>query len=336
MDCYQSVSFLSSEIRRFEQAIAAFGQEPGLKQGFEYALEAVQARWAKDAKARAYEAALEQLPAVAPARTSLDRDRVGIGAAGVLSEDQTGRLLEAMETLIPWRKGPFDIFGHALDTEWASNLKWNRLKDHIHPLHDRRVLDIGSSSGYYLWRMAAQQPRLALGIEPYLTYFAQYLFLQHFIRHPQIFSLPLKLEQLPELRAAFDTLFCMGILYHTRDPLDMLARMRRLLASGGELILETLVIEGPEDYTLCPRGRYAKMANVWFIPSVEVLTHWLKRCGFGHIRCIDITATTSEEQRRTQWMPFESLEDFLSPEDPTQTIEGYPAPLRTVLLADAE
>jgi len=329
------MDFLSLEIRRFEEALGELGQEADLKQAFETALIAVQARWAKDAKARAYEAALRGLPVVAPAHIDLDRDRVVVGDAGELSENQTERLLEAMETLIPWRKGPFGLFGHPLDTEWASNLKWDRLEDHIQPLEGRRVLDIGSSSGYYLWRMAAGQPRLALGVEPYLTYFAQYLFLQNFIRHPKIFSLPLKLEQLPPMPAAFDTLFCMGILYHTRNPLGMLARMRRLLAPGGELVLETLVIEGPANHSLCPPGRYAKMANVWFIPTVTVLFHWLERSGFRHIRCIDVTPTTTVEQQRTRWMPFESLGDFLDSEDSRRTIEGHPAPQRAIVLAQS-
>lgn len=329
------MSWLKKEIDRFDTAIGALGVEPELIQRLNTTLATVDQRWSKDTKARAHEAALTRLPTVRPCRLDLDGDRVGIGTGEELTPNQAGNLLGAMEALIPWRKGPFNIFGQELDTEWASNLKWNRLKDHIQPLNDRRILDVGSSSGYYLWRMVSQHPRLALGIEPYLTYFAQYLLLQHFIRRPEVFCLPLKLEQLSDLRASFDTIFCMGILYHTRDPLGMLARLRRLLTSGGELVLETLVIEGPMDHALCPQGRYAKMANVWFIPSIQILTYWLERCGFGKIRCIDTTATNVVEQMRTRWMPFESLGDFLDPEDPTQTIEGYPAPLRAVLLAEA-
>jgi tRNA (mo5U34)-methyltransferase len=329
------MSWLRREIDRFDTAIGALGLKPELVQRLNATLATVEQRWSKDTKARAHEAALTRLPKIKPRRLDLDADRVGIGTGEELAPNQAGNLLDAMEALIPWRKGPFNIFGRELDTEWASNLKWNRLKDHIQPLNDRRILDIGSSSGYYLWRMVSQRPRLALGIEPYLTYFAQYLLLEHFIRRPEVFCLPLKLEQLPHMPAAFDTIFCMGILYHTRDPLGMLARLRRLLVSGGELVLETLVIEGPEHHSLCPPDRYAKMANVWFIPGVQVLTHWLERCGFGKIRCIDTTATTTAEQRRTPFMPFESLNDFLNPDDPTRTIEGHPAPLRAVMLAEA-
>ena len=58
-----------------------------------------------------------------------------------------------------------------------------------------------------------------------------------------------------------------------------------------------------------------------------------QRAGFTDIRCVDVTRTTPEEQRKTDWMTFESLTDFLDPEGPTRTIEGYPAPVRAILLA---
>ena len=43
--------------------------------------------------------------------------------------------------------------------------------------------------------------------------------------------------------------------------------------------------------------------------------------------------TTTEEQRKTELMITESLEDFLDPTDPTKTIEGYQAPTRAVFIA---
>ena len=43
--------------------------------------------------------------------------------------------------------------------------------------------------------------------------------------------------------------------------------------------------------------------------------------------------TTTEEQRRTELMITESLEDFLDPQDHTKTIEGYQAPTRAVFTA---
>lgn len=107
------------------------------------------------------------------------------------------------------------------------------------------------------------------------------------------------------------------------------------MRAGGELILETLVVEGDAQTVLMPGERYAKMRNVWFIPSTAALTQWLSRVGFSDIRVVDLNITSLEEQRATAWMENESLIDFLDPSDHSKTIEGYPAPLRAVLVARA-
>ncbi len=111
--------------------------------------------------------------------------------------------------------------------------------------------------------------------------------------------------------------------------------MRERLQRGGELVLETLVVEGDENTALVPAGRYARMRNVWFLPSTAMLARWLQRCGFEQVRVVDVSTTTVEEQRSTDWMRFESLSACLDPADASLTIEGYPAPRRAVLVARA-
>jgi len=98
-------------------------------------------------------------------------------------------------------------------------------------------------------------------------------------------------------------------------------------------VLETLVIEGDEHSVLVPGDRYAQMRNVYFIPSAAALKNWLEKCGFVDVRIVDVCTTTLEEQRRTEWMITESLAEFLDPNDSSKTIEGYPAPVRAVLIA---
>jgi tRNA (mo5U34)-methyltransferase len=236
--------------------------------------------------------------------------------------------------LKPWRKGPFNLFGSEIDSEWNSALKWHRVTPHIKPLQGRKVLDVGSSNGYYLFRMMAAQPQLLLGIEPYAAYYYQYLALRHFLHLHGTYCLPLRLEDLPQMHQWFDTLLCMGILYHRRSPLDTLAQLKAMLKPKGQLVLETLIIPGEEDNALCPRDRYARMRNVFFIPTVKCLQYWMQRCGFDHIKCVDITPTTLEEQRKTSWIDSDSLDRFLDPQDHTRTVEGYPAPIRAVVIAE--
>ncbi|BBO69539.1 tRNA U34 carboxymethyltransferase [Desulfosarcina alkanivorans] len=288
-----------------------------------------------DKKGLALARVLESLPDVAPSSTDANRARIRIGTAGDLNRDQIASLHTALRHLKPWRKGPFDFFGIPLDSEWDSSIKWDRLAGHLGPLAGKRVLDIGASCGYYLFRLAAREPELILGIEPYLNFFFQFLALARYLPCPQVHCLPLKLEELPAMRRCFDTVLCMGILYHRRSPLDTLRQVHRMMVPGGQLVLETLILEGRRALALFPEKRYAKMNNVFFIPTVACLTHWLKRSGFDGIRCVDISPTTLAEQRKTDWIDTESLADFLDPDDPEKTVEGYPAPVRAMVLATA-
>jgi len=287
----------------------------------------------RDRKARTYREALERLPDIHPRDVDLGADRIRIGRAGDLGADERQSLRHVLRTLVPWRKGPFDVFGIRVDSEWDASLKWARVRRHMDTLQGRRILDIGASSGYYMFRMSQASPALVLGIEPYLTFYFQFQLLQHFIQAPRLFTLPLRLESIPQLTGCFDTVFCMGILYHQRTPGKVLERIRPMLAGGGQLILETLILNREGDEVLEPPGRYAKMNNVYAIPTVTRLQNWLRAAGYGDIRCVDVTPTTLDEQRSTEWINSESLDAFLDPHDPELTVEGHPAPVRAVVLA---
>ncbi len=290
----------------------------------------------RDRKSQQYLDILNNLPAITPQSCNLDHDHVTIGQDNELSDESREQLLHALYGLRPWRKGPFKIFGTTVDTEWISYLKWNRLQQHIAPLRGRRILDIGSSCGYYLFRMSSQQPKLLLGLEPYATFYFQFRLLQQLLQLPNCYTIPAKFEELPLLSGLFDTIFHMGVLYHVKSPIDTLINIRRTLRRQGELVLETLIIPGDEYLALSPKDRYAKMNNVYFLPTVNCLTSWLEKAGFTNIRCIDITRTTTAEQRKTVWIQTESLADFLDPNDAMLTIEGYPAPRRALMLAQVK
>ncbi|MEJ2693799.1 MAG: tRNA 5-methoxyuridine(34)/uridine 5-oxyacetic acid(34) synthase CmoB, partial [Candidatus Thiodiazotropha sp.] len=189
-------------------------------------------------------------------------------------------------------------------------------------------------NGYHAWRIAGEGARAVIGIDPTQLYHFQFAAIRHFLGNPPpVHLLPLGIEEIPPNLQAFDTVFSMGVFYHRRSPFSHLAELKGCLRSGGELVLETLVIEGECGRVLVPESRYAKMRNVWFIPTPETLVLWLARAGFQNIRVVDVTQTTTEEQRATPWMRFESLVDFLDPNDQRRTIEGHPAPRRAIFLA---
>ncbi len=260
---------------------------------------------------------------------------VFVGKQEDLNQGEFKRLENLMKKFKPWRKGPYHIHGLHIDTEWRSDFKWDRLVDHISDLSNRYVLDIGCGSGYHLWRMRGAGAKFVVGIDPTQLFFMQFNAVQHFIQDEKVNLLPLGVEQLPELKA-FDTVFAMGVLYHRRSPIDFLYQLKAQLAPGGELVLETLIVDGDENTVLVPGERYAKMRNVWFLPSAQAMCAWLERCGFINVRVVNTDITAFEEQRKTQWIDTESLQDFLDPNDNSKTIEGYPAPKRAIFIANVK
>jgi tRNA (mo5U34)-methyltransferase len=260
-------------------------------------------------------------------------DVVSLQAPLTPDSKQQVHIASLLRELKPWRKGPFNLFGVPIDTEWRSDWKWQRIAPHIEDLKDRVVLDVGCGSGYHCWRMAGAGARAVLGIDPTLLYFFQYLALHRYAVQVPVWYAPVRLEEMPMGAGCFDTVFSMGVLYHRRSPLDHLLELFGALRPGGQLVLETLVIEGNEQAVLIPEDRYAAMRNVFFLPSASLLERWLRRSGFIDVRTVDVSVTTVSEQRPTDWMTFQSLRDFLDPEDPSRTVEGYPAPRRAALVA---
>ncbi len=269
---------------------------------------------------------LSELPAVEPA-AELTRNIPILGRPVADPE----ALRDLLMQLHPWRKGPLNLAGVAIDTEWRSDWKWQRVRDHL-DLGGHTVLDIGAGNGYFGWRMLGAGAECVVGIDPTLVFVMQWLACRHFAGDSPNYLLPLRLEDLPRNLGGFDTVFSMGVLYHRRHPIAHLERLKTLVKPGGQVVLETLVTDGDRQTVLVPEGRYARMRNVWFIPSVAALETWLAKVGFADARLLDVSATTVDEQRSTSWMPFESLAECLDPDRPDRTVEGLPAPVRAAWL----
>jgi len=283
-----------------------------------------------------WQAMIADLPTFDTSHRLLDADTVQIGRASDLSINSQILFESQLKTLLPWRKGPYDLFGVHIDTEWRSDWKWNRLKDHISPLQQRMVLDVGCGNGYHCWRMLGAGARMVIGVDPLLLNVMQFQLIRKLYGEAPIYVLPVGIEDIPPEVKAFDTVFSMGVLYHRRSPIDHLLELKACLKPGGELVLETLIIDGGLGETLLPEDRYAKMRNVWFLPSVPTLINWLARCGFNNIRVVDVTVTSTDEQRSTEWMPFHSLKNFLNSDNLDLTCEGLPAPKRAIVIANAQ
>lgn len=281
-----------------------------------------------------WQKAFDSLPDIVPSSVCYDPE-VRAGVAGDATTEQLQQLEQQLRALHPWRKGPWSLFDLHIDTEWRSDWKWDRVAPHLDDLHNRLVLDVGCGSGYHCWRLFGAGARRVVGIDPSAKFVAQFYALKKYLGMDKpVDVLPLGIEAVPPQLQAFDTTLSMGVLYHRRSPLDHLRELRETLRPGGQLLLETLVIDGGPGACLVPEGRYAKMRNVWFLPSTATLESWLRKCGFINPRTVDLDKTSLEEQRSTDWMRFESLVDFLDPDDHSRTAEGHPAPLRATLVAE--
>ncbi len=278
-----------------------------------------------------WRAALAALPSLKA--ETIDLDTNAITASGQVDDGARRELEAALRSLHPWRKGPFSLFGVDIDTEWRSDFKWDRLSGAIDPLEGRRVLDVGCGSGYHCWRMKGAGAAEVIGIDPTPLFVLQFKAIQHYLNIDSVHVLPLALEQLPPKLKSFDTTFSMGVLYHRRSPMDHLTDLRDTLAPGGQLVLETLVVEGGEDTVFVPPDRYARMGNVWFLPSPAALMKWMSKTGFIDVELVDLNQTTVAEQRSTEWMTFYSLSNFLDSDDHNKTVEGHPAPRRAIITA---
>lgn len=249
-----------------------------------------------------------------------------------------GKVIENIEErarlMMPWRKGPFKLFETYIDSEWQSNMKYNLLRKYFN-LKDKRVADIGCNNGYYLFRMQEDAPKLLVGFDPSPLFKTQFDFINHFVKSDIVYEL-LGVEHVEFYEQKFDTIFCLGVLYHRSDPVAMLKSLYKGLDKEGELFLDTFYIEGEDEVSLTPASTYSKIANVYFVPTINALKNWCLRAGFDSFEVLETSKTQNSEQRKTSWIEGQSLEDFLDKEDKSKTVEGYPAPARVYVRVKKE
>ena len=265
----------------------------------------------------------------------LDTAEVEIGQKEEMDESSRQSLEGNIKELMPWRKGPFKLFGIPIDSEWKSDMKWIRIAPHLGNVKGR-VLDVGCNNGYFLFRLIGAGADDVLGIDPIDIFRRQFLLLQHFAKVPGIRYEPWGIADLPRFENDFDLILHMGIIYHHRDPFGQLKNLRRALKPGGRVIIESLGIPGESPISLTPKNRYANMKNIYFVPTLNALCNWAEKAKFRKVTPLFSVPASVEEQRITDRCPpgYKSFSDSLDPDDSTLTKEGYPAPVRLAVSAE--
>ena len=141
-----------------------------------------------------WQAVVETLPKLTTTHRLLDTDAVQIGQSDDLLEADRMQLEHHLKALHPWRKGPYNLFGIQMDTEWRSDWKWDRLKNHITPLNHRLVLDVGCGNGYHCWRMLGAGAKMVVGIDPLLLNVMQFQLIRKLHGEAPVYVLPLGIE----------------------------------------------------------------------------------------------------------------------------------------------
>ena len=150
--------------------------------------------------------AIDSFPQISPSVIDLNKSTIQIGTENDCSDMERAKLKNQLMKLHPWRKGPYNFFGNFIDTEWRSDWKWDRIKNHIAPLKNRNVLDVGCGNGYHSWRVLGEGAKSVVGLDPFLLSIFQFEAVKNFVGEKPIWILPHKMEEFPQSTHYFDRL----------------------------------------------------------------------------------------------------------------------------------
>jgi tRNA (cmo5U34)-methyltransferase len=177
-----------------------------------------------------------------------------IGEAEELTSEQNMIWYDCACQLKPWKKGPLNLFGLEIDTEWRSDLKWARIQPHLPSLKDKVVCDLGCGNGYFMYRMLEYKPKMVIGIDPNLHALIEFNIFQRFSGVDNLFFEFLRADCLALFSNIFDVVFCLGVLYHTQDPIGMLQNIWHAMKSGGvsNSFISTTITSGHRKHIIDP------------------------------------------------------------------------------------
>eukprot|EP00553_Chaetoceros_curvisetus_P016152 CAMPEP_0204652172 /NCGR_PEP_ID=MMETSP0718-20130828/14400_1 /ASSEMBLY_ACC=CAM_ASM_000674 /TAXON_ID=230516 /ORGANISM="Chaetoceros curvisetus" /LENGTH=505 /DNA_ID=CAMNT_0051676097 /DNA_START=230 /DNA_END=1747 /DNA_ORIENTATION=- len=279
---------------------------------------------------------IQELPKLSTSRLIVNEPVLTMGDPNELTDEQMTTFQKCIKMLKPWKKGPLNLFGTNIDTEWRSDWKWLRLQNALHEIdfENKTVCDLGCGNGYFMYRMLEYKPKLVVGIDPNLHAWLEFNLFQRISGIEKLKFEYIRGDIMSSLPGMFDIVFCLGVLYHTPDPIGMLKDIHLSMKGKSKLIVDCQGIDGEDHVALFPKKRYTNMKGVYFLPTMNTLKNWLQRANFKNIKVIFSEELSTDEQRATEWADVRSLKESLDPNDDSKTIEGYPRAYRFYVLCE--
>lgn len=199
-----------------------------------------------------------------------------------LSPDERSKLAAQAEELHPWVQGPFLLGGDlVIGGAWRTDCRWMTLGPQIPAdLSQSRVLDVGSNAGYDPFMFNLRGAMEVVACEPF-EYHHQALFLESIYRTGVDFRRVAWQALDPGDHGRFHLVHCNGVLYHERDPLELLQRLRAMLTPDGLLLLGSMVLADLElaDHMRFVPGSYFGDPTWWWVPGRMALRRLLDEAG---------------------------------------------------------
>jgi SAM-dependent methyltransferase len=199
-----------------------------------------------------------------------------------LDDKERKRLISRAEALQPWLQGPFLLGGDlVIGGAWRNDQRWVGLDRPVPDLKGRRVLDVGSNAGYDPFMFHLKGAKEVLACEPF-EFIEQARFLESIYKTGVDFQ-PLGWQDLdPKEHGQFDLIHCHGVLYHEAHPMQMLQKLRAMLADGGTLLFGSMMLADPElsEYARFVPGAYYGDPTWWWVPGRLCMRWMLEAAGF--------------------------------------------------------
>ena len=173
---------------------------------------------------------LKALPNINTKYLDYSGNQIVIGRPNEINATEIKILENELFKLNPWRKGPFNIFGLEIDSEWRSEKKWERIKNYLPNNKGMRIGDLGCSNGYYAYKLLGLSPELIIGMDKTALFIIQFLSTKFYTKQIQeLLILPCSAEEFSQENFDFDLILSMGILYHVKNPESHINTLNKLI-----------------------------------------------------------------------------------------------------------